>query len=134
MPNVVGMSITKAKRVLTAANLKVRTVQDTTSLKPAGIVLKQDSPADKPILEGSEVVLRVSAGQATTVPGLVDLPLDQAQALLAAAGLSAEITQQPADAPAGTVLSQDAAAGTVVLKGSIVRLVVSSGPKAPHPK
>ena len=134
MPNVVGMSIAKAKRVLTAANLKVRTVQDTTSLKPAGIVLKQDSPADKPILEGSEVVLRVSAGQATTVPGLVDLPLDQAQALLAAAGLSAEITQQPADAPAGTVLSQDAAAGTVVLKGSIVRLVVSSGPKAPHPK
>jgi len=76
-------------------------------------------------------VLRVSAGQATTVPGLVDLPLDQAQALLAATGLSAEITQQPADAPAGTVLSQDPAAGTVLTKGSIVRLVVSSGPEKP---
>ena len=134
MPNVVGMSITKAKRVLAAANLKVRTVQDTTSLKPAGIVLKQDSPADKPILEGSQVVLLVSAGQAATVPGLVDLPLDQAQALLAAAGLSAEITQRTADAPAGTVLSQDAAPGTLLAKGSIVRLVVSSGPKTPHPK
>ncbi len=131
MPDVVGMSVTKAKRVLAAVNLKVKTIQDTTSLKPAGIVVKQDAPADKPILEGSEVVLRVSAGQATTVPGLANLPLDQAQALLAAAGLSPEITQQPDTAPAGTVLSQDPVAGTVVNKGSTVRIVVSSGPETP---
>ncbi len=131
MPNVVGMSITKAKRLLGEANLKIRTVQDTASLEPAGIVVKQDSPAGKPILQGSEVVLRVSAGQATTVPALVDLPLDQAQAALAGAGLSAEITQQPADAPAGTVLSQDPSAGTVLAKGSTVRLVVSAGPETP---
>jgi membrane peptidoglycan carboxypeptidase len=131
MPDVVGMSISRAKRLLGEAGLKVRTVQDAASLEPAGMVVKQSSPADKPILQGSEVVLHVSAGQAATVPGLVDLPLDQAQALLAATGLSAEITQQPADAPAGTVLSQDPAAGTVLTKGSIVRLVVSSGPEKP---
>jgi 1A family penicillin-binding protein len=131
MPDVVGMSATKAKRLLTEANLRVRTIQDTKSLEPAGIVVKQDAPAGKPILEGSEVVLRVSAGQAASVPGLVNLPLDQAQALLAAAGLSADITQQPDAAPAGTVLSQDPAAGTALTKGSIVRIVVSSGPEAP---
>ena len=128
MPDVVGMSVTKAKRVLADARLKVKTVTDSGSLQPAGTVTKQDHAAGKPIVQGSEVVLRVSAGLATTVPKLVDLAVDQAQALLVTAGLSADIVQQASDAPAGTVLSQNPAVGTVVSKGTTIHLVVSSGP------
>jgi penicillin-binding protein 1A len=131
MPDVVGMSLTRAKRLLAEGNLTVKTVQSHTSLEPAGTVIRQSFPAGKPILQGSEVVLHVSSGRAAEVPDVVGLPLDQAQALLAAAGFSIEIVQQPAGAPPGTVLSQDPAAGAAVAKDSAIRLVVSSGPDAP---
>jgi penicillin-binding protein 1A len=131
MPDVVGLSLSKAKKLLAEANLKVRTVQDALSLQPAGTVIRQNAQAGKPILQGSEVVLRVSAGQATTAPAVVDLTLDQAQAALAKAGLRAEVTEQAADALPGTVLSQDPAAGKVIAKGSAVYLVVSTGPATP---
>ena len=55
--------------------------------KPAGMVTKQDHSAGKPMLQGTEVVLHVSAGEAVSVPALTDLTLDEAQALLASAGL-----------------------------------------------
>jgi penicillin-binding protein 1A len=131
MPNVVGMSLTKAKKALTDAGLNVKTVVDNASLQPGGTVTKQDHAAGKPILEGTVVLLRVSAGLTTAVPKLVDRTVEEAQASLASAGLSADITLQAADAVAGTVLSQDPASGTVVTKGATVHLVVSSGPETP---
>ena len=131
MPGVVGMSLAKAKKALADAGLKVKTVTDAGSLQPAGTVTKQDHTAGKPILEGSEVVLRVSAGLATKVPKVVDLTVEEAQASLTSAGLSADIAQQAADAVAGTVLSQDPASGTVIAKNTTVHLVVSSGPETP---
>ena len=131
MPNLVGQSATKAKKTLADAGLKVKTVSDTGSLQPAGTVTKQDYTAGKPIIQGSEVVLHVSTGQVTAVPKLVDLTIDKAQALLAGARLVADVTQQAADVPAGTVLSQDPGAGTVLSKGATVHLVVSSGPATP---
>jgi penicillin-binding protein 1A len=132
MPNVVGMSITKAKKVLGQSNLKVRTVTDNNSLQSAGTVTKQDCTAGKPILQGSTVTLRVSSGQGAAVPKLVDLSVEEAQTLLTGAGLTADTAQQPSDAvPAGVVMSQDPAAGAVVSKGTTIHIVVSSGPAAP---
>jgi penicillin-binding protein 1A len=132
MPNVVGLTFSKAKGVLSDANLKVRTVSDASSLQPAGVVTKQDHSAGKPVLQGTEIVLHVSAGQAVSVPALADLTLEAAQAKLAAVGLAAEVTEQASDTVAlGVVISQDPASGTVAMKGSTVRLVVSSGPASP---
>ncbi len=132
MPNVVGLTLTRAKKVLADVNLTVKTVNDTSSLQAAGVVTKQDHSAGKPVLQGTEIVLRVSTGQAVGVPALADLTAEAAQARLAAAGLVAEVTQQASDTVAqGTVISQDPASGTVVRKGSTVRIVVSSGPAAP---
>ena len=131
MPNVVGLPLVKARKTLTDAGLKLKTVSDAGSLQPAGTVTRQDHTAGKPIVQGSEVVLRVSAGQATAVPKLVAITLEQAQSLLTAANLVADVTQQTADAPAGTTLSQDPAAGSVLTKGATVHLIVSSGPVTP---
>ena len=129
MPNVVGMSLSKAKRTLTDVKLSVKTVTDTASLQPAGIVTKQDHAADKPVLQGTVVVLHVSAGQSVKVPKLTELMAEAAKTRLASAGLEAEITQVASDqVPRGMVVSQDPAAGTVVKRGSTVLLAVSSGP------
>jgi beta-lactam-binding protein with PASTA domain len=132
MPNVVGLTLTKAKRVLADESLKVKTVTDTSSLQPAGVVTKQDHSANKPVLQGTVIVLHVSAGQAVSVPALADLTLAAAQAKLAVLGLAAEAIEQASDTVApGVVISQDPASGTVATKGSTVRVVVSSGPATP---
>ena len=132
MPSVVGLTLSKAKKALADANLKVKTVTDASSLQPAGVVTKQDHSAGKPVLQGTQIVLHVSAGQAASVPALADLTLAAAQAKLAAAGLVAVVTEQTSDTVAlGVVISQDPAAGAVAAKGSTVHLVVSSGPASP---
>ena len=132
MPNVVGMSLTKAKKLLSDAHLTVQTVSDSGSLKPAGTVTKQDFAADKPILQGTTVTLHVSAGQATMVPKLAGHTLEEAQALLATAGLTADFTSQSSDTvAANVVISQEPGSGSVVGKGSTVHFVVSSGPATP---
>ncbi len=132
MPNVIGLTLTKAKKTLADANLSVKTVTDANSLQAAGVVTKQDHAAGKPVLQGTEIVLHVSAGKAVSVPSLTDLTLDAAQAKLASAGLVAEVTEQASDTvPPGVVISQDPASGKIVAKGSTVRFVVSSGPATP---
>jgi eukaryotic-like serine/threonine-protein kinase len=84
------------------------------------------------VLQGTEIVLHVSAGKAVSVPSLTDLTLDAAQAKLASAGLVAEVTEQASDTVLiGVVISQDPASGKIVTKGSTVRFVVSSGPATP---
>ena len=78
-------------------------------------------------------MLHVSAGQAVSVPVACGPHLSmQAQAKLGERRtLSRRSLEQASDTAAGIVISQDPASGTVVAKGSTVRLVVSSGPATP---
>ncbi len=66
----------------------------------------------------------------TAVPNVVGLPRADAEAAITGAGLVVgTVTEEHhATVPAGSVISQDPAAGTGVLLGSAVSLVVSSGP------
>ncbi len=66
----------------------------------------------------------------TAVPDVVGLARAAAEAAITGAGLVVgTVTQRSSDTvPAGNVISQDPAAGTGVLRGSAVSLVVSSGP------
>lgn len=129
VPSVAGLSAAKAVQALNDARFKVSRVDDTASLKPAGVVVEQRPEAGSLLLEGSTVVIVVSTGQARAiVPSVTGMLLEAAQARLAAAGLKAEVTYTSNDAPAGTVLAQDPAASGVVVRGSAVRLSVSSGP------
>jgi len=132
MPDVVGLSLSKAKTLLADATLTVRTINDTSSLKPAGIVTRQDHASDTPVLEGSEITLHVSTGQSVSVPRLTGLTAEEAQGALSAASLAIEVTQQASDTVAvGVVISQSPASGAVVRKGTAVRVTVSSGPATP---
>lgn len=134
MPDVVGLTLTKAKKLLADATLEVKTVNDNSSLLAAGVVTKQDHTAGDPVLQGTQIVLYVSTGQAVAVPTLTDLTLEAAQAKLAGVGLVLEATQQASDTvAAGVVISQDPAPGKVLAKGATVRIIVSAGPATTTP-
>jgi beta-lactam-binding protein with PASTA domain len=63
------------------------------------------------------------------VPNMVGNPQAEAEIVLKRAGFSTDITEhESADKPKGTVTGQDPAGGSRVAKGSIVTLIVSSGP------
>ena len=78
---------------------------------------------------GSAVNLVVSTGPApVTVPNVVNLTQAAATTAITTAGLVVgTVTQQSsATVPAGSVISQNPAAGTSVAAGSAVNLVVST--------
>jgi penicillin-binding protein 1A len=134
VPAVTGMPATKAALLLSDTRFDVSQVYDRDSLRPAGVVVEQRPKAGALLLEGSTVVIVVSTGEGrAVVPSVVGLPLEDAQAKLAAAGLTAEIVYQTDEAPAGTVLAQDPAGAKIAARGSSVRLTVSSGPPETPP-
>ena len=98
-----------------------------------GQVFRQDpAPGTEPN-RGDTVTYWVSSGKPqATVPDLTNLTQADAEAKLADAGLVGAVTQATSTTvPAGSVISQDPAAGTKVDKGSTVSYVVSTGSPSP---
>jgi beta-lactam-binding protein with PASTA domain len=98
----------------------------------AGIVIDQ-TPAFGSLAAGSSVDVVVSAGPAgtvlVTVPGVVGQIQADAEAAIVAAGLTATVTTAFSDTVvAGTVINQSPAGGVEAAEGSVISLVVSSGP------
>ncbi|HWH35244.1 MAG TPA: Stk1 family PASTA domain-containing Ser/Thr kinase [Acidimicrobiales bacterium] len=87
------------------------------------------------VLAGLLVLLATSLGLGddspaqVEVPGVVDLPQDEAERVLAERGLTlGDVTTEPNDeVEGGIVLRQDPAAGTEVAEGDPVNLAVSAG-------
>ena len=87
----------------------------------AGTVLSQ-TPDSGTAGRGSTVKLVVSKGpDLQTVPKVVGLKRDEAEAALAAVGLKAQVVAIPGP---GTVRSADPGEGSRVRKGAVVRLYV----------
>ena len=132
VPDLVGRTESAARQALQIAALTVGTVtQEASSTVPAGTVIRQNPPAGVLVTSGSQVNLVVSSGPApVNVPNVVGLSQSAAAIALQRAGLTlGTVTQETsATAPAGTVIRQNPAAGTAVLSGSAVGLVLSSGP------
>jgi beta-lactam-binding protein with PASTA domain len=127
--DVVGLMLTEARKILETAGLKVTAVDDAASLAPAGTVIDQSPAPGSEVLHGATLTLIVSAASPpVVVPAVAGLDVAAARLALAALGLVGQETAAPDPASVGTVLSQDPAAGTEVLTGATVRLVVSSGP------
>jgi len=128
LPSVVFKTADEAQSILENAGLEV-TRQPVANDAAANTVVSQDPPPNTQVEKGSTVVLQVSQGpQPVKVPDLVGEDQDDAEAELQRLGLEAQITTQPDDTrKEGVVLSQDPRQGTDAPKGSVVRLVVSSG-------
>jgi eukaryotic-like serine/threonine-protein kinase len=152
VPAVVGMTEADAVREITDAGLEP-VANPGESNRPEGIVFAQAPGGGSQLKEGEPVVISVSTGPPSTTtltttttqtvtqpspppppPATVTLPdavgQNQVEAgdLLEGSGVVADSYPVPSDEPAGTVISQNPAAGTVVKEGDTVRLNVSLGP------
>jgi probable HAF family extracellular repeat protein len=131
IPNVVGMTQSAAETAITSAGLAVGSVvMQGSSSVPAGEVISQNPIPCALVSAGTAIALTVSTGgPPVLVPNVVGDTQAQASAAIGADGLTlgAVTTASSTTVSAGIVLSQNPAAGTSVMTGTSVALVVSSG-------
>jgi serine/threonine-protein kinase len=135
VPSVSGLSQKAAVRAIKAAKLKVARVQSESSdTVPAGAATRTDPGAGVSLPVGSSLTLFVSSGKAKVpVPDVKGQKEGPARSALQAAGFKVQVSRQPAGgSPPGTVLDQSPAAGTQVLPGSTVNIVVAQAPPPPN--
>ncbi|MCX5758253.1 MAG: PASTA domain-containing protein, partial [Candidatus Hydrogenedentes bacterium] len=132
VPNLVKQTQSAAQTAITHAGLTLGTVTPQASTTvPAGQVISQTPAAGTQVASGSVVDLVVSTSPLpVTVPNLVGQTQSAAQTALTNADLTLGVVSQQASAavPAGQIVSQTPAAGTQVVSGSAVDLIVSAGP------
>ncbi len=130
-PDIVGMTRAEAETAITGAGLTVGFVAEVFSgTVPAGRVISQNPPAGTPTQLGTGVGFVVSRGPAISVPDLAGMTQAEAEAALDEAGLLAgTVTPSVSETvPAGRVISQNPAAGTVLAANAPVDIEVSLGP------
>ena len=133
VPDVVGEPAPASVKVLEGSPnfFQVDVVRVFSDTAPPGEVVGQAPRADRTVLQGREITLRVSKGiEQVKVPNVVGSDDDDAIAALDAAKLQYSTAEVYSDEvpDAGTVISQSVKAGTVLDKGTTVELTVSKGP------
>jgi serine/threonine-protein kinase len=116
---------------LTAKDIRFITTPEESSLVAVNFVVRTDPVAGTLILKDQVVEVFFNPDpQLVPVPNVVALPFDEASERLAADGfVVGEITQEERDDLAeNTVISSDPPAGTPVLQGTSVNLVVAAPP------
>jgi len=135
VPNVLNLTQAAATAAINGAGLVVGTVSQWSSATvPAGSVISQNPNAGTSVAAGSAVALVVSTGP-VAVPNVVNMTQAAATTAITFAGLAVGTvsTASNATVPSGSVISQNPAAGTNVVAGSAVAIVVSTGPTKPPP-
>jgi beta-lactam-binding protein with PASTA domain/predicted Ser/Thr protein kinase len=130
VPNVAGQSEQAAGATMRSAGLNpVPSLAPSTTV-PTGLVISQSPAAGSRVEKGSRVSIVVSGGPASAA--LVDvagLPASRAAAQLRKAGFKpASKPQASPTVKTGRVISTEPPAGTEVQVGSVVTMLVSSGP------
>jgi beta-lactam-binding protein with PASTA domain len=131
VPNVVGVPQTTATATITNASLIVGTITVAQSATvPAGSVISQSPAGATQVSAGSAVSLIVSSGSQIPVPNVVGLTQAAATTTITSAGLilGTTTTSSSTTVPAGSVISEAPAAGTLVAAGSAVAIAISTGP------
>ena len=131
VPDVVGKSSSEAEADLAVAGLRVGGVTGVyTADADAGTVLTQSPQAATEVPVATAVALEISAGpKQGAVPDVTGLASVDANDVLDSAGFAVKETKkESAEVPAGVVMSQSPAAGTVAEEGTTVTVTVSTGP------
>ncbi len=131
VPDVVGSPQATAEAAIISSDLSVGAVTPVNSATvPIGAVISQNPAAGINVVSGSPVDLVISG---VTVPNVVGSAQAAAQTAITAAGLTVGTgtTANSATVPIGNVISQTPAAGTNVLPGNAVTLVISLGAAVP---
>jgi serine/threonine-protein kinase len=130
VPRLIGMQEGAAREALAKSGLAVSVVERMAHPSAAtGVVIWQDPPPEMVAREGAEVALTVSTGpQRIPVPDVAGYEAQDARLLLEAAGLRVgKIDPTQAPTPKNIAVNTSPPAGTALLPGSEVTLVVSVG-------
>ena len=130
VPNVVGQSFDEARSRLTRFTVQ-RSYR--AAAEPGGTVLAQSPMAPATLPAGAAVTLVLSDGSLVRVPRLANLNINEArQRLQKDLDLKAQPVVVTSDLRVGTVIEQQPVEGTLVKRGSAVRLQVSAGREGPE--
>lgn len=126
MPTIVGLDIDSGEQVLINSQLEVGEITEQSSKSTSGTILIQSIEAGTTVLVGTPVDIVIAARETVEVPGLIGKNLDMAKYLIRSAKLKpGNIVKKVSTKKADTVLEQDPPAGTVVLEGECVDMVIS---------
>lgn len=128
LPNVIGLTEMEARAQLNGYVITVQRAHD--PLIPVNRVSNQIPVASTTAKAGSAVVITISDGPGDSlVPdGLIGLSLNDARAIIGAAGLVVARTEvSPSDKPQGTVLKVNPESGSLITSGSGVVLIIANG-------
>jgi serine/threonine-protein kinase len=130
VPPVAGIKEQLAVKRIRNAGLVPDVKRDTSETVPRGTVINQSPPAGYHVPKQQTVTITVSKGPPQVqVPSVIGKSQDDAVSTLVNAGLRASpVVPVPSSRPEGTVTGQDPRPGLSVIKGSRVRINVSSGP------
>jgi beta-lactam-binding protein with PASTA domain len=134
VPDLSGMRGPNAVESLRAEGLVAGEVVQEESQEAEGTVIRQNPQPGQSVPRGTRVSYRVASPLLVRVPSLVNLSLDGARRELVAVRLA--IAERPAErhnASKGTVIGQEPAAGTRVVRGTEVTVRISAGPLLPMP-
>src|SRR6266516_4597808 len=129
VPQVTGLTLTKAQQEITAAGLKYTVQKQPSATVPKNIVISTSPPNGNVVPAGSQVVLVVSTGpKMVSVPTVKHDSVSDATAKLKAAGFQVSVQTAPnSTLPSNTVAHQDPPAGTKAKFGSTVTIFVAPG-------
>jgi serine/threonine-protein kinase len=130
VPNVVPLEESLAVQKINNANLIPQVIRINSDSVKKGLVIDQSPAPGTHVAKNQTVTIHVSKGPPQVpVPDVVGRSQADAVSALTAAGLKANVHSVPSSKPPDTVTAQDPQGGTKVLKGSRVRINISSGPK-----
>jgi len=130
IPDISGLEADRATSILQTAGLKVMGQRhESSEVVAEGKVMSIEPPAGSRVRNGTEVTLIISSGPISFVmPLLEERTIEEARHIIEDMGLTAGKTEYVrTDLAVGTVVGQKPPAGSRVVQGQKVELVVSSG-------
>jgi serine/threonine-protein kinase len=132
MPNLAGSTPDAARNTLSGLGFtgEVRETEEASETVDAGEIIGTEPAAGTQVATSSTITLIVSSGPPLVpVPSCATLTESDCVNAVSAAGFTPEVVQQPdGDVEEGRVVRTEPAGATEAESGSIVRIIVSSGP------
>ncbi len=139
VPDVTGMKLTQAQRLLEERGLQLRVVrwEFSKDIPPEHIIHMEEPEPNRRVLEGREILVVASQGVArTTVPDLQGRSVNEALAALKSAKLrlGQRVDTYSETMPANTVIGQQPPPLVEVPEDTPVNFIVSKGTPPPEPE
>ena len=135
IPYVYGLTEAQADKKLKEYDLKTITDYVNSDIE-AGKVIETNPPKDSLVVAGDQITIMVSLGQEQAViPNLLGMTVEQAQKALIDAGLAmGTISYDSSDQYAeGQITFQSETANNKATKGTVIDVIVSTGPDSTDP-